>query len=116
MSRRCWEPPRIWPSTDNVILDLPLAKGKLFGDSERVARHDAMYCWSVDDVSHRTLKGVAGVDATKLRVTYSLIFRTNPDHQIVSFTPGIGITGFVYSHHGTVSEVNVRLIRFAAPR
>ena len=36
--------------------------------------------------------------------------RTNPEHEIVTFVPGVGITAYVYAHHGTVSEVNVRLV------
>lgn len=43
-----------------------------------------------------------------------LIFRTNPDHQILEFTPGTGITAYVYSHHGTLAGVDVKLVSFAS--
>ena len=32
--------------------------------------------------------------------------------EIVYFVPGIGITRYVFSHHGTVAEADVRLIEF----
>jgi len=35
-----------------------------------------------------------------------------PDHTIIDFVPGIGITGYSYIHHGTVSEVKVKLVDF----
>jgi hypothetical protein len=41
--------------------------------------------------------------------SYRYIYRTNPDHTIVDFVPGLGVTSFIYEHHGTTSSVNVEL-------
>ncbi|MFZ4775826.1 MAG: hypothetical protein ACOYM3_10700 [Terrimicrobiaceae bacterium] len=42
----------------------------------------------------------------------SIAYRTTPDHQILDFVPGIGIVGFHYVHHGTLSETDLGLIGF----
>lgn len=53
--------------------------------------------------------GVRGLrPAVPLR-SYRSIYRTNPDHTIVDFAPGLGVVRYVYEHHGTVSSVDVRL-------
>jgi hypothetical protein len=45
-----------------------------------------------------------------LRPGWELVHRTNPDHQIVHFVPGVGITHYAFEHHGTVASANVRLV------
>ena len=70
-----------------------------------------MYCWAVDGItSNRTLKiGKVAIQGTD---EYQLIFRTNPDHEIMTLVPGVGITAWEYAHHGTTAEANLRLIEF----
>jgi hypothetical protein len=38
-----------------------------------------------------------------------------PDHATVEWWPGIGVTGYVYQHHGTVAETDVRLVACSGP-
>ena len=77
-----------------------------------IQRDDRMYEWVVDDEQRIRLPHVAGISGKKVFTRYTLMYRTNPDHQIVEFLPSIGITRYIYQHHGTVSEVDVRLIDF----
>jgi hypothetical protein len=42
---------------------------------------------------------------------YRSIYRTNPDHVIVDFVPKLGVVRYVYEHHGTVSSVDVKLVK-----
>ena len=89
---------------ENLILKFPLRQADTFGgDPERDAK-DGMYAWYVQAVRQ-----------TPPRTEYVLTYRTNPDHEVDTYVPGIGLTAFVYSHHGTVSEVNVKLVDFQIP-
>jgi len=51
-------------------------------------------CWSVEE---------------KLSRGWLLTYRTNPDHQLITFVPGVGITRYQYEHHGTVARVDAEL-------
>lgn len=95
-----------------LFLDLPLASGQRFCPAEQLTRTDYMYCWLVMSVEPADLTGIDGAPPLESPLEYTLIFRTNPDHTIWKFVPGVGITHYVYSHHGTVSEVDVRLIEY----
>jgi hypothetical protein len=100
-----------WLTDDNLVFDFPLGVDKKFGPAQFLA--DGMYCWVVVAAKPATLsgiKGVAPVNATE----YALDFKTNPDRQTVYFVPGIGITRFVYHHNGTLSDVDVKLVEYAA--
>jgi len=59
------------------------------------------YCWSVE----RRIREARGV-------AWEIVHRTGADHQILHIVPGVGITSYVYEHHGTVSSANVRLSKF----
>lgn len=88
-----------------LFLDLPLSINKTFGGL------DGGYHWQVIEVD--------SLDSWLIRelplphfTRYRLGLVTLPDHTIVDFVPGVGITGYTYIHHGTVSEVNVKLVGF----
>ncbi|MCB0194207.1 MAG: hypothetical protein KDJ65_19810 [Anaerolineae bacterium] len=95
-----------------LFLDLPLQADKYFGETAQITRSDFSYFWVIEAEEIVSLEHVAGLDATGERTQYSLAFRTLPDHQLVDFVPGVGITHYVYVHHGTVSEADVRLVEF----
>lgn len=87
-----------------LFLDAPLMKNKVFGGEgdSQLFRQDFMYVWLVEDVRlENSYK------------KYRLAFRSLPDHTIVDFIPGIGIENFIYVHHGTVSEANVKLKKWS---
>lgn len=93
------------PSLDELILQLPLHTGDLFG-RDQGDRDDTFYAWYVDSVA----------PAAKGDSVFTLTYRTVPDHQRVRFVPGLGITEYAYMHHGTVAEVDATLIAFRRPR
>ena len=98
-----------------LILVMPAMAGDQFGqDPELPPRDDSMYAWSVESVEKASLAGIKGVAATVPRTEYVLRYSTNPDHEVVTYVPGIGVTEFEYVHHGTVSEVDVGLVEFHA--
>jgi hypothetical protein len=97
---------------DEIILDAPLVPGKIFGETNQITRQDRSYSWIVEDVRPADLRGIKGVAPDAQKLEYEVRQRTLPDHQIVTFVPGIGITHYVYGHHGTVSETDVKLVEF----
>jgi len=100
---------------ESLILVMPAHEGDLFGrDAETAPRTDGMYAWSVERIETASLAGIKGVAADVPRTEYVVAYRTLPDHQVATYVPGIGMTSYVYSHHGTVSEVNVKLVEFHA--
>jgi hypothetical protein len=97
----------------DLILDLPLARSKRWGgDPERT---DNDYCWFVEDERECPIQ-IKGFPATATCKSYTLVYRTRPDHEIVEFVPGLGIVRFVYEHHGTVASADMRLVEFRAPK
>ena len=99
----------------NLILVMPAKAGDLFGqDPEAPPREDTMYAWSVDKLENAPLAGIKGVAPAIPRTACVLRYSTFPDHQIVTYVPGIGVTAYEYMHHGTVSAVDVKLVEFHA--
>jgi hypothetical protein len=96
----------------NLILKLPIAQGDSFGADPRRGINDGMYEWCVEAVRRATLQRIHGISGKGPWTEYLLAYRTNPDHEVETYVPGIGLTAYIYSHHGTASEVNVKLIEF----
>jgi hypothetical protein len=109
------EPGKFFPKAEDVDdwFALPLAKDKRWGGD--LQREDGWYCWRVEDehLSKLRIKGCADKHAFPI---YTLAYRTNPDHQVLDIAPGLGITRFIYVHHGTVASADVRLVAFKHPR
>ena len=100
----------------NLIFKLPLREGETFGAApDRGERDDTFYEWSVESVGPAKQQ-IAGFPSDKERMAYTLIYRTMPDHQISTYVPGIGLTAYIYSHHGTPSEVDMKLVKVDLPR
>ncbi|MHC1762940.1 MAG: hypothetical protein AB9869_01355 [Verrucomicrobiia bacterium] len=96
----------------NEFLVLPLGKGKEWaGDTER---SDHWYRWYVEAEGRKRVR-VKGSPIKRPTSTWRLAFRTCPEHEIMEITEGLGITRFVYEHHGTVQSVDVRLVSFKRP-
>ena len=95
----------------DLILKLPLMLGDKFGDLEMLKRDDDFYCWVVKEKRPFLAKITGVVPAASLE-EYLVTFTSLPDGIIVYFTPGIGITRYEYTHHGTISEVDVRVIQY----
>ena len=104
------------PDRHAMVLDRPLRVGRTFGGEELASqRPDKWYQWHVEAARCVRVRGVPGVDPERLRREYRLAYRTNPADEIVYFVPGLGITRYVYRHHGTVADVDVRLVEFRSP-
>lgn len=93
-----------------LFLEWPLLTGQVFGSTSQLARLDGGYRWNVEQqelVGLKT-KRIASGSETQYRLTY----RTAPDRVVVHFIPGVGISRYQYLHHGTISEIDLKLIEF----
>ncbi len=97
---------------NSLFLVDPLKKNLEFGNDPDIHRDDTFYEWLVEDEERGSLSGIGGIPRREKVQKYTLVYRTMPDHQIVEFVPSVGITKYIYQHHGTVSEVDVRLTEF----
>lgn len=107
------------PLTDLVndyqlLLDAPLLAGKKFCDAASMVRDDGMYCWVVGQENKISPIGILGIGTTEMLTEFPIRYQTLPDYTEVHFIPGIGISRYVYLHHGTASEVDVRLVEYHA--
>jgi hypothetical protein len=97
---------------DDILLQLPLAKGKKFcGDTEQMAREDDEYCWVVNSVDRISLLKVKGLEPKQYQV-YEVSFRTNPDDTELQFSPGVGLISYQYHHHGSIADTDLKLVAF----
>jgi hypothetical protein len=67
-------------------------------------------------VREQALPDVQGIDPTQTHAVYQLTYRTGPDEQTMDFIPGIGLTTFIYVHHGTISEAHLKLVALSLLR
>ena len=109
LARRLTDGTQKLPPTAQEWLVFPLAKGKRWGGD--VEREDYNYCWYVEKGKPMSLR-IQGYPAKPPAHVWSLTYRTSPDHQILEFVEGLGITHYVYAHHGTVASADVRLVSF----
>lgn len=84
---------------DDIWFRLPLKTGDTAcsPDQEGTA---PMYCWHVEG---------EGKDSPG---AFQLAYRTNPDHTLLTLTPGKGVTHWEYAHNGTISEATLDLLEF----
>jgi hypothetical protein len=92
-----------------LVIDSSLVVGRVFGqDRDTDKRGDGLYAWSVESRTavsdHPRWLALATTP-----VRWRLAYRTAPDHQLLEFVPGVGVSRYVYAHHGTVANSDVRL-------
>jgi hypothetical protein len=98
------------PDSDDLILELPLHTGRLFG-RDPAERDDTFYAWLVEraepvPASLRRLRPGLGDSL------YTLVYQTNPDYTEVGFVPGLGVARYVYRHHGTTADADAWLVGY----
>lgn len=98
------------------MLDCPLVQGKVFGGDFLNRVRGTRYCWFVENERPFDTKPFPNATALKHPHEFSCVFRTSPDHSIMNFVPGLGITGYLYKHHGTLSETDLKLVEFGTTK
>ena len=93
-------------SNAEVWLDLPLSNGKRWAFDP--ARADLWYCWYIEDEELRTY-AAPGLPTHEKARTWTVVYRSAPDHQIFKIAEGVGIVGYEFGHHGTVASAKVAL-------
>ena len=93
-----------------AVIDSGLAVGRAYGGApDRGDRPDGLYVWNVESAIPLARRASWSTLAHRAN-GWRLAYRTLPDHELLDFVPGVGITRYVYSHHGTVAETDVRLL------
>lgn len=96
---------------DGVLaLMWPLTVGQRWGDAQFMARGDGWYVWQVEEQES------VGTEKGNLADCYRVVFRTNPDHTMVWYCPGVGPARREYHHHGSVFDQVWALREFRAGR
>ena len=89
------------PTDDDLLFLFPLAIGKLYGRDPK-SRDDTFYAWYVESARGDS--------------SFTVTYRTLPDHQFIVFIRGRGIVEYTYGHHGTVANAYARLVQFLPGR
>lgn len=95
---------------EEPVLEFPLRQSQCtvaIKPKEVRQREDLFYCWFLEQKTAADLQ-VAGV--RPIRDVWRAWYRSNPDHQILGFAPGVGFVSYDFSHHGTLSEAHVKLV------
>ena len=95
-----------------LFLEAPIAIGKRFCDTETLTRTDILYCWWVDEEREPSIKSIPGMQPGWDGPEYTMSFRSPSSSEFIGFAPGIGITSYDFNHHGTPSEVQLKLTAF----
>jgi len=88
-----------------LLLKTPLRSREVFAQDPQ--RGDPLYGWEVETVPivspapRSCPRGVGTI--------YRLTYRTNPDVSIVDWQADLGVRGYSYQHHGTPTELDMRL-------
>lgn len=105
-----------WTDADadrgELLLEQPLVEGRVFGQDP--PRQDDLYGWAVERL--KTPPAVAPGCGRPGPDGYRLTMRTMPDHEVMEWRAGVGITAYTYGHHGTPAAAEVRLVRCAGVR
>jgi len=96
-------------TVENLILALPLHQGQLYGQ-EPADRSDTFYGWYVEAAVPMP-QTLIRLGASSRDSLYTIAYRTVPDHQLVEYAPGLGVTRYTYAHHGTMATTSATLIR-----
>jgi hypothetical protein len=86
--------------------------GKVFGGDFSNRLRGTRYCWNVEGESPFEMKANTNAVPLQNPREFSCVYRTSPDHSFMKIVPGLGITAYVYVHHGTLAETDLRLIDF----
>lgn len=70
-------------------------------------REDLFYCWFLE---HKKTADIQAARVGPIRDVWNAWYRSNPDHQILGFAPGVGFVSYDFSHHGTLSEAHIKLV------
>lgn len=101
------------PST--VVLQWPLGpEGRFAVDDDPAPLDPSESRWSWNLLETRPApRGIRGWKGSEPGSAF--IYRTNPDHQIWTFVPGLGAANYTYSHHGSREELEATLVSVSFP-
>jgi hypothetical protein len=97
-----------------LLLALPLRDGQLFGQDP--PRDDALYGWAVAAHGADARFPLPARCGPSVGPRFELTYRSLPDHSVMEWQPGVGITHYLYGHHGSPAATDVKLRACRRPR
>jgi hypothetical protein len=98
-------------SEESFLFQWPLKKGQKFCDPESRKRQDDRYCWVVATQTKRDRGKRKGSPMQTMQI-FLLQYVTNPEDQQMDLSPGLGLVGCRYHHHGSVADTQLSLVEF----
>jgi hypothetical protein len=100
----------VWES--EIVLDLPLSKGRQFGEAQQLKRKDGLYVWRVTEVRDSVRILQQGLHDT-LRV-HTVVYRALNSVMTTEWVQGLGLIRFKYHHNGTPADCELVYSRHGA--
>ena len=92
-----------------LIFRYPPKDGERFGEEDPAT--NGRYCWVASAPGKAAFHPpVKGLPKSKPYPQFTVTYRSSPDHTIIGFAAGVGITGYTYVHHGTKGDCEMRLV------
>jgi hypothetical protein len=92
-----------------AFLVTPIALDQRICEAEFLTRADGMYCWWVDE-ERNPGPPIKAAPAVWDGLEYAMTYRAIGSTETVAFGRGVGITSYDFTHHGTTSDVQLRLV------
>ncbi len=96
---------------DDIWFQVPMEIADTYCSPEAEERAP-MGCWSVEKITTTHSLKVPGFRGAPEATEYLLTFMTNPDTEMLTLVPGLGIVSWWYQHHGTVAEASLKLVEY----
>lgn len=96
--------------TAEHLLPAALTKDSIWGEAENQARADSQSERRVEEIGTQGLDGLGGWTGARRGTYFRIAYRSNPEHSLVDFVPGLGFTSYTYVHHGSISECEMKLV------
>jgi len=101
------------------LIKVPSPAGTLWDDGGQELKRDSTdrlgtwYCWCVEKTTPlKAGTNIAHFSLPKQSTEYTIAYRSCPADDIHTFVAGIGFTGFHFTHHGTVTDIDEDLVEF----
>ena len=84
--------------------------GQIFGEAAQLTRNDGSYYWKVTEKHAYEPSSIQELNLRGTFDRYTLTYKTTGDDVSMDFVPGIGIVRYRCCHHGTLAELDMKLV------
>jgi hypothetical protein len=95
---------------DEIFLEAMKDTGQTYGPAFQISRLDGNYYWKVRSKEAFEPSAIAGVTEKGPFDKYTLSFWTVGDDVTIELVPGIGIVRYLFHHHATHDQLDMKLV------